>query len=185
MAGGLGKRMKTLKSKPLLFFHGQPLIKWVFSAVIGCPYIANIFVAITKDMDKIKEVTDVKFIFTPGGGYVNDLVFAIQEQRLKKTLIISADLPLITSPDLDWVVEEYNKLTTPALAVFVPKKIYQNLDLKPTIEMDGFVPAGVNVVDGENLDGKETRLISTNPSFAFNINTPEDLEKALIYSNKS
>jgi len=46
------------------------------------------------------------------------------------------------------------------------------------MELNGLVPTGVNIVDGEDLEGEESLYITSNPRFAFNINTLADLERA-------
>lgn len=170
--------------KQLLDFKGAPMIKHVFDAATDCKGIENIFVAITPKTSKVKDEFEAEYIETDGKGYVEDMVSAIAALKLKKTLILSADLPLLTSEDLSWVITEYNRLKTPALAVYVPTELYRDLGLKPSIEIDGLVPTGVNIVDGTDLNGVESKLVTENPRFAFNINTPNDLEKAVEFAGE-
>ena len=183
MAGGRGTRMGR-GLKPLLTFKGRPLIEWILEAASGCDSIENVFVAITPETTQIKDALKAEFIETKGKGFVEDLVAAIKQLGLKKTMVLSADLPLLTPVDLCWVIAEYKFASTPALAVYVPTRVYRDLGLQPSIEIDGLVPAGVNIVDGTDLNGAETRLVTENPRFAFNINTPSDLEKAIEFTEK-
>jgi adenosylcobinamide-phosphate guanylyltransferase len=168
--------------KPLISFKGKPLIERIVDAAKESNFIDRVFVAITPESTQIKEAVQAVFIKTSGIGYVEDMVSAVNALGLKKTLVLSADLPLLTPGDLDWAVSEYFRFGTPALAVFVPSEFYRELGLEPSIEVNGLVPSGVNIVEGENLDGAESQLITSNPRFAFNINTPNDLKKALEFS---
>ena len=182
MAGGEGKRMGNGVLKPLVPFRGRPMIEWVIDAASSCVYVESVFVALTPKTAWIKESLAIETIETSGAGYVEDVVFAMQSIGLEKTLVLSADLPFVTSSDLAWVVEEYERLGTPALAVYVPASLYKELGLEPSTETDGLVPTGVNIVDGRDINGEESRLVTVNPSFAFNINTPLDLKIALDYT---
>ncbi len=170
--------------KPLISFNGKSLIERIVEAAQGSNSIYRVFVTITPESTQIKEAVQAEFIETAGDGYVEDMISAVNALGLKKTLVLSTDLPLLTPADLDWVVEEYRRLGTPALAVFVPSEVYREWGLESSMEMNGLVPAGVNIVDGENLEGAESELITSNPHFAFNINTPNDLERALDFVNE-
>jgi adenosylcobinamide-phosphate guanylyltransferase len=181
MAGGRGERMGSSVPKPLIDFNGTTLIQRALEAVSGCAYTDRMFVSITKNTLEIVDMVDADLITTNAEGYVKDMVSAITHLGLKKTLVVSVDLPLLTSSDLDWVAEEYDKLGTPALAVFVPTSVCEKLGVAPTMEIDGLVPAGVNIVDGNDIDGAESRLVTAKPQFALNVNTPHDLEQALSF----
>lgn len=167
--------------KPLISFNGKTLIERIFDEAKESNFIDRVFVAITSDSAQIKDAVSAEFIKTEGVGFVEDMIFAVNARGLKKTMVLSADLPLLTAGDLNWVIEEYNQLGTPALAVFVPSKICREWGLEPSIEENGLVPTGVNIVDCADLDGEESQLVTENPRFAFNINTPNDLEKALEF----
>ena len=171
--------------KPLLTFKGRPLIEWILEAAAGCDSIENVFVAITPETAQIKDALKAEFIETKGKGFVEDLVAAIKQLGRDKTMVLSADLPLLTADDLSWVATEYKLANTPALAVYVPTELYRELGLQPSIEIDGLVPTGVNIVDGSDLNGAESQLVTENPRFAFNINTPSDLEKAIEFAKEN
>jgi molybdopterin-guanine dinucleotide biosynthesis protein A len=63
----------------------------------------------------------VDIVETSGNDYVEDTKVAVKMLGLKKTLVISADLPLVTSNIIDEVVRRYETAGKPALAVAVPK----------------------------------------------------------------
>jgi len=181
MAGGRGERMGSKMPKPLIPFNGRPMIEWVLEAAKRCAHINKVYITISRCGEGIEEMVDAEVLVTSGAGYVEDMVSAIRAKALRKTLVLSADLPLLTSSDLACVVERYHRLGTPALAVLVPAALCRRLGLEHTMELNGLVPTGVNIVDGEDLEGEESLYITSNPRFAFNINTPGDLEKALKF----
>lgn len=178
MAGGKGSRMGSSVPKPLIKFKNKALIEWVFHAVSDCRRVDRIITAISKDTSSVCDVIGTEFFMTPGRGYVEDLIHSVKKLRLDKTLIVSADIPLICTSDLEWVIEEYEKVDTPALSVYVRAELCRELKLSSGGEADALVPVGVNIIDGMNLDGDDTVLVTDKHSFAFNINTPDDLMKA-------
>ncbi len=161
--------------KPLIKFRDKTLIEWVLEAASNCRRLDHIVTAVSKHTSEVCDTIGTECFMTPGRGYVEDLIHSIKKLRLGKTLVVSADLPLISASDLEWVIEEYVKADTPALSVYVPAALCRELGLSSGRETDVLIPAGVNVIDGSALDGEDTVLVSDKPSFAFNINTPEDL----------
>ncbi|MFH1774568.1 MAG: NTP transferase domain-containing protein [Methanobacteriota archaeon] len=188
MAGGKGGRLKVKEEKPLLIFNGKPLIEHVLEALKNSQYIDKIFVAASKNTQKTEQEMRKKaiaVISAPGKGYVEDMLFALKKLKLGKTLVVSADL-LLHSKDIDWVVEEYFKQKKASLAVFVPEETFRKYKFVPSIVINGCVPAGVNIVDGKNLNKGEAKLISEKLQFALNINTLKDLKtaKSIIRTKK-
>jgi len=189
MAGGKGSRLKVKEEKPLLIFNGKYLIEHVLEALKNSQYIDKIFVATSKNTQKTEQEMRKKaiaVISAPGKGYVRDMLFALKKLKLGKTLVISSDLPLLHSKDIDQVAEEYFKQKKASLAVFVPEEIFRKYKLVPSIVINGCVPAGVNIVDGKNLNKGEAKLISEKFQLALNINTLKDLKtaKGIIMTNK-
>ena len=187
MAGGRGSRLGVKEEKPLLIFKEKSLIEHVLQALKNSKHVDKIFVATSKNTQKTEQEMkrkSIAVIRTPGRGYVEDMRFALEELNLGKTLVVSADLPLLSSEDIDWVAEEYFKQDKASLAVFVPKETFKKYKLVPSIVINGCVPAGVNIVDGKNLIKSEAKLVSEKLQFVLNINTPEDLKTAKSISNK-
>ncbi len=165
--------------KPLISFKGRPLIAWVIDAVKGCREIKRIYIALTPGTVEVGRAVSREVVITEGKGFVEDLVQSFEKLSLDKTMVLPADLPLITPEDLEWVLAEYKRVETPSLAVYAPVSLFNELEIDPSLNQDGLVPTGVNILDGSNLDGEEAIIVSSNPRFAFNINTPKDLKKAL------
>lgn len=181
MTGGKGTRLETNIEKPLLELAGMRLIDYVLAAVSGCERIDE-FWAVTsphtpKTEDYMKE-KPVQILQAPGEGYVEDMVFAINKLGLGKTLTISADLPLLTAADLNFVIDEYLKEGRPALSVMVTPDVPRRIGTSADTIIEGLVPTGVNIIDGKNLNGSEFNLITTKPQFGLNVNTKEDIETA-------
>jgi adenosylcobinamide-phosphate guanylyltransferase len=146
MAGGKGTRLEADTEKPLLKLENKFLIDYALEAVSGCKHIDRLWAVTsphTPETEKYLKEKDVQILQSPGDGYVEDLVFAIGELGLGKTLTITADLPLLESIDLEWAIEEYQKQEHPALAVIVSQDN---------------APAGMNIVDGKNLNGSEFKM---------------------------
>lgn len=182
MAGGKGERFKAggdFKEKPLAKFMGCPLVEHVLHALEQSKSIGSIIVVTSPWTRKTDALMKKKWktITAPGTGYVEDMIHALRTLGLGKTLVVVADLPLLKPEDIDYIVKKYSEQKEPALAVMVPVKLYRKLELTPTMVLDDLVPAGVNVVNGRDLDGPERVLVSENSRFAFNVNTHEDLFK--------
>ena len=181
MAGGEGTRLEADVEKPLLELDGRFLIDYILDAVSGCEHVDN-FWAVTSPHTGVTEEylkeKPVQVLQAPGNGYVEDLVFAIERLGLEKTLVVSADLPLLTSEDLNWIIEEYLKQGQPALTVMLPLDIVEKSGIRADTIIDGYVPAGVNIVDGKNLNGSEFKLITKESKFAVNVNMISDYKAA-------
>lgn len=181
MAGGEGTRLEADVEKPLLELDGRFLIDYILEAVGGCEHVDN-FWAVTSPHTRVTEgylkKKPVQVLQAPGDGYVEDLVFAIERLDLEKTLVVSADLPLLTSEDLNWIIEEYLKQGQPALTVMLPLEVVEKSGIRADTIIDGYVPAGVNIVDGKNLNGSEFKLITKESKFAVNVNMISDYKAA-------
>ena len=189
MAGGRGTRMKLGEEKPLLNINGKPIIEHVLDALRNCQKVSRIIVAVSKHTPKTAKAVKkfaVQVFETPGRDYVFDTRYAIKKLRLGVVLVVSADLPLITSELIDEIIEYYyQSCNKPSLAVMVPAKTYQRLGSKPNyiteVEGKSLAPAGINIIDGKrmNEDAMEQEIfIVDKEEIAANVNTPEDLKIA-------
>lgn len=183
MAGGKGTRLEADIEKPLLELNGRFLIDYILEAVRGCEHVDrdrfwSVTSPHTKRTGEYLKGKSVQVLQAPGSGYVEDMLFAIKGLKLKKTLVVSADLPLLTSKDLDRVIEEYLKQGLPALAVMVPMDVVEKSGIRTGTVIDGYVPSGVNIVDGKNLNGMEFKMITKESKFAINVNMINDSKVA-------
>jgi adenosylcobinamide-phosphate guanylyltransferase len=178
MAGGRGKRFKA-GEKPLARFRGRPLVEYILRALEQARSIRRIYVVTSPWTRKTEEALrgNYRILRAPGAGYVEDMRYALRALGLGRTLVIAADLPLLRPEDIDYVVSKYAEQGRAAMTVMVPLKLYGKLGLTPSMVFDDLVPAGVNVVDGGDLNAPEGVLVLDNPRFAFNVNTLKDLNR--------
>lgn len=183
MAGGKGTRMKFNGEKPLIKINGKPMISHVINALERTNNIKNIVVATSKHTQhtrKLMEKLGIKTIETPGNGYIEDLRFILAEpgkSGLNKILLtITADLPLIKSSTIDYVISRYKKSNKPAMCVAVPVEVFQRYGLKPSMIFDGMVPSGLNILRRINKKQDEEVLIIKKIELALNINNCKDIK---------
>jgi uncharacterized protein (TIGR00454 family) len=188
MAGGKGKRMGLTVEKPLLPFLGKPLLDWVVEAVSSAKKVSEFYVVTSADTPETEKRCKSKgwrFLRTDAKGYHSDLKQAVRDAGLDgAVLTIPADLPAVTGKFLDKVIGEFEACRKDFLAVFVPIKKREELELSisSTDEYKGVWHAvsGVNIVNGAKIqeEGKiETSAIITDETeVLLNINTLKDLE---------
>jgi adenosylcobinamide-phosphate guanylyltransferase len=188
MAGGKGKRMGLTVEKPLLPFLGKPLLDWVVEAVSSAKKVSEFYVVTsvnTPETEKRCKSKGWRFLRTDAKGYHSDLKQAVRDAGLAgAVLTIPADLPAVTGKFLDKVIGEFEACGKDFLAVFVPIKKREELELSisSTDEYKGVWHAvsGVNIVNGAKIqeEGKiETSAIITDETeVLLNINTLKDLE---------
>lgn len=180
--------MKLREEKPLIKVNGKPIIEHVIDALKGSSKVNDIVVSVSRHTPKTAEkvrALSIKFLETPGEGYIADMQYAVKKLKLGKVLVISADLPLITSKVIDKVVASYDESEKPALSVMCPTEVFERLGLKPeyrfVVGSRVVSPVGVNMIDGSRIKDQEMdeeKLILDDEELTFNINTIEDLEIA-------
>ena len=189
MAGGKGTRMGNVE-KPIVKLYNKCLIDYVLSSLLKSE-VKNIFVAVSPNTPKTKEYIkstykDYKNIIaidTSGNGYINDLNECI-EYFSEPFLVVSSDLINLTSKIINSIVDYFYciKAKNPdveALAVMIPKEKYPN----PSIDFNGLVPVGINVLSPKHGYQKEEIMIID--ELIFNINTKDDLKLAeMLLKNK-
>jgi len=187
MAGGKGSRMIADTEKPLLEILGKPMVLHVVEALQGSEYVKDIVVATshhTPITTQILKSLGVRTFETLGRGYVEDTQATVRSLQLGKTLVISADLPLITSEFINEVVQRYESSGKPALTVTVSKSLK---DRSQSENNEGFqhnnmecVHVGVNVLDGNRISEAELDeevMVVEKSEVTMNVNTSEDLEQ--------
>jgi adenosylcobinamide-phosphate guanylyltransferase len=180
MAGGKGTRMGLEVEKPLVEINGKPMIQYVICALKNTDKINKIIVATSKNTPETKTFLNeqgINIIETPGDGYVNDLGFIISNFELDDVLLtVTADLPLINSDIIDYVIEEYEKCNKPAMSVLVPIHVFEKYGIKPTMVFENLIPSGLNILRSINKTQDEKVLIIERIELALNINTCEDIK---------
>ena len=180
MAGGKGTRMKSQLEKPLILINGKPMIESVIQACYGAEKIDSIIVATTKYTPKTEEYIKnkgIKIIRTPGEGYISDLRFIISKFNSEHVLLtITADLPLIKSSTLDQVIQKYENCGKDALCVAVHPEFFRRYNLKPSWQLKGIIPSGLNILRSINKQQDEEVLFINEIELALNINSQDDIK---------
>lgn len=188
MAGGKATRMNSEVEKPLLDVGGKPMIQRVLETLCDSADVDRILTAVTKNTPQTTRIAGelrCDVVLTPGNGYESDMKYAIKERHLDDTLVVSADLPFITTEIVNRAIRAYHSSGRPALSVMTPVETYTRLGSQPqyVFEIGGrrLVPIGVNIIDGSRIDEPELEeevLVVESEELALNVNTPRDLELA-------
>jgi adenosylcobinamide-phosphate guanylyltransferase len=190
MAGGKSKRIGLAIEKPLLPFLERPLVEWVVEAVKSAKKVSEFYIVTSANAPETEKkcLNDgLKVIRTDGKGYHDDLKQAILKAKLQcPVLTMPADLPAVTGKFLDKVVTAYEKCGKDALAVFVPIKTREALELSvSSTDYHNevlYAVSGVNIINGARIQDEEkigtSAIVTEEIEVLLNINTLKDLEIA-------
>ncbi|MEM1856018.1 MAG: NTP transferase domain-containing protein [Candidatus Methanomethylicaceae archaeon] len=192
MAGGKGERLKINIEKPLLTIGNKPIIKRIIDVLKEITLINKIVIAVSPHTPNTKtylsSFNDILIIETEGIGYHEDLKKLIKGLGNGIFIIISADLPFLSSDIINFIINKYLEEKKPALTVMVPLSEFLKYGINATyiikLSDSYFVPCGINIIDGAKIDElyiDEAILIMNNHRLCFNINTFSDYLKALEY----
>ncbi len=196
MAGGKSSRINIKIEKPLLKLGEKTLIERVIDAVKNSFLIDRIIVTTSPNTKNtrnyIQKIKGVEILETSGEDYHEDMKFAIKNSNGRYFIIISADLPFITSEIIDFIIKKYIEKGKPSLTVITSLKNILDYKLIPTyimkINNEEYVPCGINIIDKTKIDEEyieETYLIMNNFEVIFNINTFDEYLKAKEYIERS
>ncbi|MHA1819176.1 MAG: NTP transferase domain-containing protein [Promethearchaeota archaeon] len=139
---------------------------------------------------------------SPGKNYHEDLKYIIKTAKTGLTLIMTADLPLISSEIIEKILGYYQDLkeieikdkklnlrisARPSLSAMVPKELILSKSIKPSyIFRDKYdrelVPVGINILDDALIDLDmipQVEYITDDERLLYNINTVEDYNKLM------
>ena len=189
MAGGFGSRL-GMGEKPTVELLGRPLISYVIDALERTPEVGKIHVAVSPATPNTSSVIlnryngRVGVINTGGGNYVADMVYAVRDAGITEpVLIMMSDIPLLDPEIIGHIIRKYETCGTPAMSVFSPIWVCKGLGIRPdtVFNWEGklIVPAGVNILDGKDVEREQAyvSLVLENVELALNVNTAADLEK--------
>ncbi len=189
MAGGFGSRL-GMGEKPMVDLLGKPLISYVIDALEKTPEVGKVYVAVSPATPVTSTVITERYngrvgiIDTHGGNYVADMVQAVKDTGiLEPVLIMMADIPLLNPKLLGHIIKEYKECGTPAMSVFSPIWVCKGLGIRPdtVFNWEGklIVPAGVNILDGKDVENEQVyvSLVMDDMELALNVNTVSDLER--------
>ena len=183
MCGGRGTRLETTREKPLVSIGGTPMIDRVLEA-LAVSRVEETYAAASPNAPDTREyLADdprVRTVETPGDGYVNDLLVALERSDLESpVLTVAADLPLLSGSVVDRVLERTRARRedgSESATVCVPVALKRRLGASvETTQSPHLAPTGVNVVGDSVTD---MTYVSYDPRLAINVNRPEDARLA-------
>ena len=180
MCGGRGTRLGA-GEKPLQDVAGVPMVERVVRA-LRASAVEQVYAVTAPHAPETAvrvERLGLPTIETPGEGYVADLGTALADERVARpALTVAADLPLLSGPVLDAVLDTYEE---GPLSVAVPVGRVRGLgfSVDTTMRSRGrqVRPAGVNVV----AEGPEVTCLRRDRELAANVNRPRDRAVAAWY----
>lgn len=182
-AGGKAKRMQGA-NKPVIKLYGKELISYVIDAIEESKKVSEILIALRREnrelvlfIERKKFRKKAKITFTSGRGYVHDLKELAQSIK-EKAIVLPCDMPFLRGSIIDSLIERYEKSGKRAACVYLPLKVFKELDTKPSISFTNIAPCSINFIDFSDLNAEEDKIIVDFRELAFNINTAEDLERA-------
>jgi adenosylcobinamide-phosphate guanylyltransferase len=180
MAGGRGTRMGYEVEKPLITVGGKSMLARVVEALKGSSKIGEVIIATSQYTPRTEEEAvrmGLRVIRTEGSGYVADARQAIGMLVPRTVLVVSADLPLISSRLIDDVIQYYFTCGKPALKVITYRWGRSRGSSGGEEELR---PAGLNIIDSNYIwmeHIEEADLLVESVEVALNINTPSDVER--------
>jgi len=188
MAGGRGTRMGSDIEKPLISTGGKTMLELVVEALKGASGVERIVVATSCHTPRTREVAEklgLEILQTDGQDYVTDAQQAIWRLVPRTVLVISADLPLVSSHLLDEIIGYYAKCGKPSMKVVTLFQPHKSGDPKRSHSQKDRAwvrPVGINIIDSRHINEPyidEAEFTISSPELVLNVNTPEDLERAL------
>lgn len=193
MAGGLGKRLGAGVEKPLVMLGGKRLIDYVIDAALNAETIRKIICITsqnTPNTTKYLLSRGFEVLEGKGTGYYDDLLSALWRLPSDIYVICSADIPFISSMDIDKLVKEYVERLcgNPYVFVAVPIEIVRKLGLSASsrfkVDERELCPAGLRLIDtrliSDRILPKPYILVLNEPRLGVNINTIDDLKQAEV-----
>lgn len=181
MAGGKGTRLGLDIEKPLLEIKGKPMIDYVIETLLKSK-VGTIYIAVSKNTRKTKHYIKekygsdgkrIKIIETSGKNYIDDLNECIKYFS-GPFLVLSCDIPTIKPKTINNIINHYLSIkydNIESLCVAIERKKYLGT---PTIEINGCIPAGINVLSPKY--GEQREEIYIIDELLINVNTQGDKE---------
>jgi GTP:adenosylcobinamide-phosphate guanylyltransferase len=177
--------------KPLRRLGNKPLIEYVLEAALNAKTISEVICITsqnTPNTTKHLQSRGFSVVVGRGDGYYGDLLTALWEMPNDLYVVCSADIPFISSSDIDGLVKEYDERLNayPYVFVAVPADLSRKLGLTASsrfnIDERETCPAGIRLIDTRQILDRRLPapyiLVVNEPRLAVNINTPEDLKAA-------
>lgn len=177
MAGGTGSRLDADVEKPLYRLADRPMIEYVLDA-LAASRVEEVVGVVTPDTPETAawfRGDDVRVVETPGEGYVPDLQCALETVE-PPVLTVAADLPLLTGPAVDRVLDAHDDRPVQVVVpVALKRRLGVSVDASFTWNDREVAPAGINTFEAAP---DESTMYTTTARYAVNVNRPEDARVA-------
>ncbi len=150
------------KPKALLDIAGKPMIQWVLDAVNRVSSIDRVIIIGLREDSGLKSVKPTVYL-TDSGGMMENIEAGIREAvRLAeepcKALVISSDIPALSSKALDWVISTIDNTDTDIYYFTILKEIMEKSYPgcgRSYLKTDGmkFCGGDVTVIDSSLVEG--------------------------------
>ena len=171
--------------KPLINVYGRTMLELVVEALYGASGIDEVAVATSPHTPKTREVArrlGLRVIETEGHNYVEDAQEAIRKLTPRIVLVISADLPQVSSRLIDKIIEHYHTCGKPSMKVVTSAMLHKRKSAKHPKELHEYISnraVGINIVSSQHIDEPqidEATFSVDATEIGINVNRPEDLE---------
>lgn len=193
MCGGKGSRMQGFADieKPLLKLNGKTMLELVVDTLLQSKNFSKILAATSSNSPNTKSYLlsnlshKADILQTEGIGYSNDISTVLNTLRPATIFVVSADLPLLTSKNVNRIVLNW-KREYPCTSVVSEKRFVTSMGINPSItvciDSRQYCYSGISIIDsskscsGAKID--EDYLIMNEKGVAVNVNTRSDFEIA-------
>ncbi len=177
--------------KPLIRLGDKRLIEYVLEAALSAKMISEIICITsqnTPNTTKYLHSHGCNVWVGKGDGYYSDLLSALWRLQDDLYVVCSADIPFISSRDIDELVKEYVEglSSHPYIFIAVPAELVKKLGLTASsrfnIDEEELCPAGIRLIDTRRISDRRLPqpyvLVINEPRLAVNVNTVMDLRVA-------
>jgi adenosylcobinamide-phosphate guanylyltransferase len=193
MCGGKGSRMQGFADieKPLLKLNGKTMLELVVDTLLQSKNFSKILAATSSNSPNTKSYLlsnlshKADILQTEGIGYSNDISTVLNTLRPATIFLVTADLPLLTSKNVNRIVLNW-KREYPCTSVVSEKRFVTSMGINPSItvciDSRQYCYSGISIIDsskacsGAKID--EDYLIMNEKGVAVNVNTRSDFEIA-------
>ena len=202
MAGGKSTRFDYSQincpyhEKPLLPIKNNFMIDIILEQILPIQSLEPIIIATSPNTPNTTQILsrrkNSQFIIveTPGKNYHEDSQFVIKKYQLHETMIITADLPTISTSLLQQAIGAFWAANKPAFSVMIEIPIVQEFDpilLSPeniytTPDGHQYYPIPINFIDGHHIEEiyiEQGIWVVSDKRLLYNINRIEDYNRYL------
>jgi GTP:adenosylcobinamide-phosphate guanylyltransferase len=194
MCGGKGTRLRELAplEKPLLKLRGETMIERVAYALVKTKMFERIVGVTSPNTPKTHRLLSsrlngiISLTKAAGKSYSEDLSSVLNNLRPATVFVVSADLPLLSSDVLKYVIARYRSFVTPCTSVIADKKFAVALGIKPSlvirIKSKEYCHTSISIIDSTVVKDlyylKEHYIIVNKKELVVNVNTEAELKVA-------